>query len=281
MVNSENISFNRRKTTAEVWDGIFKKKREASSKITIFEKLYNTFNARRVLINKIKKCTHNFFNSSVLDIGCGDGTVSLKTINAHNKVILADISINSLKIATETYKKHNRHVVGINADIFSIPFQSESFDLILMVGYIQFFYDEDKINALKEFKRVLKKSGTLILTYPSTSGKIAHKCKEYARKKGFYAFGPEEEIHSIKSFIKNVPGLTLYKDESFGFLIQLYYLSYLTEKLKFGKIFAKRAILVISLGINIIFWFLNYLLLGGISNICVIKRSDNNKNEIK
>jgi ubiquinone/menaquinone biosynthesis C-methylase UbiE len=50
----------------------------------------------------------------------------------------------------------------LQADIESLPFNDSSFDMIICLGVIAYFKSEEKL--LREFSRVLKESGVLILS---------------------------------------------------------------------------------------------------------------------
>jgi len=89
--------------------------------------------------------------ASVLDIGCGDGTV----VNR-----LADNGINAVGIDLSPWTSGNNIIKG---DAHILPFKSHSFDYIisfLVLGHLQ---DEKK--TMREISRVTKPGGTIMLVH--------------------------------------------------------------------------------------------------------------------
>jgi len=92
---------------------------------------------------------------SMIDIGCGDGTISNKLKNYY-KVTAVDRSINALKFL-ETSK--------ICASADKIPIKSQSFDLVFSSEMIEHLPDAIFYDAINEFKRITKKY--IYLTFPN------------------------------------------------------------------------------------------------------------------
>jgi methionine biosynthesis protein MetW len=104
----------------------------------------------------------NFFEKgeTVLDVGCGDGTVGLFLQEAGVKITGIDISEQAVKKAREK---------GIDAKLASseqkFPFESNSFDKVFWGDNAEHLFDP--ASALGEIRRVLKKSGKLIMSCPN------------------------------------------------------------------------------------------------------------------
>lgn len=89
----------------------------------------------------------------ILDAGCGEG------------------------ILVEKYKKQGHDITGLDynyssesirqGDITAMPFENDSFDLILCLDVLEHIDILSHEKALNEFQRVLKKKGQLILTLPN------------------------------------------------------------------------------------------------------------------
>ena len=118
------------------------------------------------IYDRKKRDTLNIINKSeniktILDVGGGMGRLSLAlSKSARYKVILTDISIDMLKIAV----KHSENLNNIkifNTDAHQLPFRNNSFDLV--VGLDLFCHLDKPNRALREFNRVLKKQGLLII----------------------------------------------------------------------------------------------------------------------
>lgn len=99
---------------------------------------------------------------TVLDAGCGTGRLIpflLKEVGSDGLVYGLDFSEEMLKIAQQ--KDFHGNVILINADIVNMPLASESIDRTIC--FCTFPHIDDKQAALREFSRVLKPGGILII----------------------------------------------------------------------------------------------------------------------
>jgi len=90
---------------------------------------------------------------SFLEIGCGEGGL-LAVVNAEEKAAV-DLSTEAIKIAR--CKTQGRFSVALAE---ALPFDADQFDLILSVGVMEHFVDEQR--AFQEIKRVLKPGGHFV-----------------------------------------------------------------------------------------------------------------------
>jgi 2-polyprenyl-3-methyl-5-hydroxy-6-metoxy-1,4-benzoquinol methylase len=98
----------------------------------------------------------------ILDLGSGDGAFSLPLIKKGLNVISADLSHKRLK----STKSINRRLAECDALI--LPFKDNSFDTILFVEVLEHLPNKQAQEvALKEFIRILKPNGRLVLTTPN------------------------------------------------------------------------------------------------------------------
>jgi ubiquinone/menaquinone biosynthesis C-methylase UbiE len=98
----------------------------------------------------------------VLDAGCGTGVCSLALAERAKKVVAVDISTESLGTAASLAKQLGKENIEFKeADLLSLPFDDETFDLVFSWGVIH--HTVDPYKAMDELVRVTKKSGTLIL----------------------------------------------------------------------------------------------------------------------
>ncbi len=116
--------------------------------------------------------------SYVLDGGSGTGIVTLGFQDAGfrpKKTVAFDLSINSLKIAKEQFRKENRvdsrKISPVQGNILHLPFADETFDLVLTCGVLEYVSLDD---GLKEMARVLKPGGNLVFipVKPSLVGSV-------------------------------------------------------------------------------------------------------------
>lgn len=104
----------------------------------------------------------------ILEIGCGNGElwkVNGDKIPNSCDIILSDISIGMLNDAKENLKNTGNIQYNV-IDCHDIPFEDETFDLVIANHVL--FYLKDRDKALTEINRVLKKGGCF---YCSTYGK--------------------------------------------------------------------------------------------------------------
>lgn len=90
----------------------------------------------------------------ILELGCSDGWLTKHL----GSVIAIDTSKDMLSI---TQKKNPKAVV-LEADMFKIPFDDNTFDKVITMRVWNHLNEEDLRKALKEVKRVLKPNGNLI-----------------------------------------------------------------------------------------------------------------------
>ena len=98
-------------------------------------------------------------NKRILDVGCGQGMMMDYFINKGNRVVGIDITHQSVKYNV------NRGLKVIEADARSLPFESNSFDLVYSLGVIEHFQGTEK--ALGEQVRVCTQGGTVIAVVPN------------------------------------------------------------------------------------------------------------------
>jgi SAM-dependent methyltransferase len=97
--------------------------------------------------------------SKVLEAGCGIGAqTSILTHNCpHAQFVSIDISQDSINQAKKAVKAEN--VIFRQADIFDLPFETESFDHIFVCFLLEHL--QKPIDALVNLGRVLKKGGSI------------------------------------------------------------------------------------------------------------------------
>ena len=120
--------------------------------------------------------------SSILELGCGNGTLWLK--NAKHipegwKITLSDVSPGMLEAASHNLQAVQHPFQFKCMDAASIPFAEEAFDVIIANHMLYYQLDMDK--TLSEMSRVLQPQGCL---YASTLG--------------------QNHLHELKALAKNL-----------------------------------------------------------------------------
>lgn len=108
-----------------------------------------------------KTCSILSPDQQVLEIGCGTGIISLGIAPFVQRVVATDISTKMISIA-----KGKAKVLGISnvdycvCDGYSLPYESESFDVVLLFNTLHFVKEPTAL--LHEAHRLLKPSGYLV-----------------------------------------------------------------------------------------------------------------------
>jgi ubiquinone/menaquinone biosynthesis C-methylase UbiE len=134
-------------------------------------------------------------NKQIIDLGCGTGRL-IDQIKRHLKAentrfTAVDISEEMLKITKYKFPD----VECINADVKSLPFEDESFDIVVAAFLIVHIRDLTKV--FNEIYRILKPNGILILT--NINQRKAPKLKSTNLKSSSPKFNTKENL-IIKSF---------------------------------------------------------------------------------
>jgi 2-polyprenyl-3-methyl-5-hydroxy-6-metoxy-1,4-benzoquinol methylase len=103
-------------------------------------------------------------NQTILDIGCGDGSLSLPLLDNNNRLTLLDISPQMLSLARSriaTDRVASVHL--LNQDFMAACFLPQSFDLVICVGVLAHVNSPEEF--LAKIASILKPNGVLILEY--------------------------------------------------------------------------------------------------------------------
>lgn len=101
-------------------------------------------------------------DARVLDIGCGDGSISLPLLTAKSRLTLLDISSNMLSIAKSKVPAGlEGNTETVNQDFMEAKFAPHSFDLILCIGVMA--HVASPADCIKKMVSLLKPDGSLIL----------------------------------------------------------------------------------------------------------------------
>jgi SAM-dependent methyltransferase len=99
---------------------------------------------------------------NVLDVGCGTGAFwsSLPQPLSDVDLVLADLSRAMLELAAGAADQRVARVRGVEASVQSLPFDDESFDVVIANQMLYHATNPDQ--AVKEIRRVLRPRGTLM-----------------------------------------------------------------------------------------------------------------------
>jgi len=150
------------------------------SRYHLIEKNYWWCKARRDIISKLVR--HQPRSARILDIGCASGMLIKKLrSDGFKNVSGVDISANAIQ---QCKQRGLKHCAVMNAS--ELAFDDETFDILVASDILEHTKDDSK--TLKEWGRVLKPGGFLILFVPmfpemwSMHDEVNHHYRRYTKK---------------------------------------------------------------------------------------------------
>ena len=103
-------------------------------------------------------------NESILEVGCGSGQILSKIANkGHSGKIVG------LDIHEQIFSESHPNIQFIVGSADSLPYPDESFDVVM--AFFMIYHLPDPLAAVKEWMRVLKKGGRLVVTAATIKNK--------------------------------------------------------------------------------------------------------------
>lgn len=144
-------------------------------------------------------------DAKILELGAGCGRYSIALANESYDVTALELVKHNLRVIEK--KSDKVHTVLGNATNLS-KFKEESFDMILMLGPMYHLISKDeKLKALKEAKRVLKKDGIImiaycmneysVLTYGFKEQHIKECLKNNMLDKDYHCISKDSDLYSV------------------------------------------------------------------------------------
>lgn len=115
-----------------------------------------------VTMKYIEEIVKNYKKPKILDLGAGCGAYSIP-LSEHYDVTALELVKHNLKVIEKN--SQNINLIHGNATNLSM-LENNSFDVILIFGPMYHLIStEEKLKCLNEAKRVLKKNGTILVSY--------------------------------------------------------------------------------------------------------------------
>jgi ubiquinone/menaquinone biosynthesis C-methylase UbiE len=118
----------------------------------------------RIRIETVQQFTKDLTFDRVLDIGCGDGSISVPLLPRSKKLTLLDVATNMLAIAKNRIPAERASDVEvINASFLGCNLKPESFDLILCIGVLA--HVDSPAAVVAEIARIAKPGACVVLEF--------------------------------------------------------------------------------------------------------------------
>ncbi|KCZ70567.1 methyltransferase family protein [Candidatus Methanoperedens nitroreducens] len=145
----------------------------------------------------------------LLDAGCGGGRYTLPLRMRGFDVVALDVSLNALRMAGKRSADRGLDTEFLAANIYEMPFQDASFDIIWCYGVLQHLMLKERELAIRECRRILKKEGLLFIEVLGEDdmryGGIEVEHNTFSRKSGviYHYFNKNELNELLKGFSFN------------------------------------------------------------------------------
>jgi len=118
----------------------------------------------RIRAETVQQFTENLTVDRILDIGCGDGSLSLPLLPRCKRLTLLDLSSKMLELARRKIPVERLNDVDvINESFIDAKLESQSFDLILCVGVLA--HVDSPVAVIAEVVRLAKPGASVILEF--------------------------------------------------------------------------------------------------------------------
>lgn len=160
-----------------------------------------------VIRSQLRRCIRRSFvdGSHLLHAGAGSGQVD-EGLHGRLKITAVDIS----SAAVRLYRANNPDAFEVrHATILNLPFSPETFDGVYNLGVLEHFDVSDINRILREFHRVLKTDGKLVVFWPhahSTSVAVLRAAHQLMKGIGMTTefHPPEVSLVQSRSWVRDV-----------------------------------------------------------------------------
>ena len=147
--------------------------------------------------NDLLKWARDYEPKRILEVGSGSGLISAFFAKHGFEVSLLDISPIAIDIAKSTFRQMQVSGSFVVGDLFRMPFEPESFDLVWNAGVLEHFVGEDRLAALQAMANMTKKGGLVITYNPFAKAAFYRLGKWMGEKRREWEFGPEYPVTTI------------------------------------------------------------------------------------
>ena len=183
--------------------------------------------SRSPIFDELKSIVGDFRGKKILEPGSGIGEISIDIAVEGGEVHLLDISQDALDLSRKFFDERKLSAHYVLGDIFRMPFQDATFDVVWNAGVVEHFRFDDQVAALKEFARVARPGGLVITFNPNANARLYRWGKRVGEERGTWEFGEEYPVESMSAIAK-AAGLRLEDEHSFFFERSISFLRYVS-----------------------------------------------------
>jgi 2-polyprenyl-3-methyl-5-hydroxy-6-metoxy-1,4-benzoquinol methylase len=170
------------------------------------EHLYKGANTQKALLkqNLISRVIGK--NRYVLEVGCGEGFLSIALSKMGNKVVGVDVSSTCIAIARKNarrFEASNVNFSRLSAANMDLP--KSSFDWVISMDLIEHLHPQDAFDHLRQAAALLKPKGKYLLVTPNSRIGL-HAGKAHIKE---YTFEELEQLFSKAGFSVKAPFLNI------------------------------------------------------------------------
>lgn len=139
----------------------------------------------RIRCETIREFLQSSRPESILDIGCGDGSLSVPLLTSRNRLTLVDLSSAMLSIANSRISREfRRNVYTVNNDFLAATLPQQRYDLILCVGVLA--HVDDAARAITKIARLARPNATVIVELTDCRHVLTRFWRLYSRLRGLF-----------------------------------------------------------------------------------------------
>jgi 2-polyprenyl-3-methyl-5-hydroxy-6-metoxy-1,4-benzoquinol methylase len=118
----------------------------------------------RIRVETVEQFTQGLEFENILDIGCGDGSISLPLLPRCKKLTLLDLSRNMLNLASKRIPSDRLHDIEmIDGDFLTFNLEPKSFDLIFCIGVLA--HVDSPAAVIEKVSKLAKPGAWVILEF--------------------------------------------------------------------------------------------------------------------
>ena len=112
----------------------------------------------------VQELTREIDFQTVLDIGCGDGSISLPLLRPGIRLTMLDLATSMTRLASSSVPAElAQNVQFINEDFMKADIAEDSYDMVVCMGLLA--HVDSPSDFLAKIRRVLKPGGALVLEF--------------------------------------------------------------------------------------------------------------------